>query len=133
MSYSVTLDVSVELVRFVARLLGVERQRIDTLRETRAFTPFRQAAFGLAWLRDRCDVERLGAGFGLSRATAYRYRDEVLRVNIGRKLTPWPPVVVDPDEATRRPRLSRATRSSELVIHEQMQADIAPSEDSLPY
>lgn len=32
------------------------------------------------WLRDRRDVERLGAGFGLSRTTAYRYRDEVLEV-----------------------------------------------------
>jgi hypothetical protein len=26
------------------------------------------------------EAERLGAGFGLSRATAYRYRDEVLGV-----------------------------------------------------
>lgn len=80
MSYSVTLDVSVELVRFVARLLDAERRRIGTRRGTRALTPFKQAVFGLAWLRDRCDVERLGGGFGLSRATAYRYRDEVLRV-----------------------------------------------------
>ena len=30
--------------------------------------------------RDDCDVERLGAGFGLSRATAYRHRDEAVRV-----------------------------------------------------
>lgn len=35
---------------------------------------------GLAWLRDRVDIERLGAGFGLSHTTAYRYRDEVLEV-----------------------------------------------------
>jgi hypothetical protein len=34
----------------------------------------------LAWFRDRPDVERLGAGFGLSRATAYRYRDEGIAV-----------------------------------------------------
>ncbi|MBR7835505.1 transposase [Actinospica durhamensis] len=80
MSYCVTLDVSVELVRFVARLLGAERRRVGTRRGTRVLTPFRQAVFGLARLRDRCDVERLGAGFGLSRATAYRYRDEFLWV-----------------------------------------------------
>lgn len=34
----------------------------------------------MAWLRDRCDVERLGHGFGPSRSTSYRYRDEVLAV-----------------------------------------------------
>jgi DDE superfamily endonuclease len=42
--------------------------------------PYQQARFALAWFRDDCDVERLGAGFGLSRATAYRYRDEAVRV-----------------------------------------------------
>jgi len=79
-SYCVTLDVPVELVRFLARLLGAERRRVGTRRDTRRLTPFKQAVFGLAWLRDRCDIERLGSGFGLSRATAYRYHEEVLRV-----------------------------------------------------
>jgi hypothetical protein len=79
-SYCVTLDVPVELVRFLARLLGAERRRVGTRRGTRSLTPFKQAVFGLAWLRDRCDIERLGSGFGLSRATAYRYHEEVLRV-----------------------------------------------------
>jgi hypothetical protein len=63
-SYALTLDVDRETFRYVARLL----------------TPFKQALFGLAWLRDRCDMERLGAGLGLPRTTAYRYRDEVLDV-----------------------------------------------------
>jgi hypothetical protein len=67
-------------VWYVARLLGAERRRLGTRRETRALTPYRQARFALAWFRDDCDVERLGAGFGLSRATAYRYRDEAIRV-----------------------------------------------------
>ena len=80
MSYCVTLDVPVELVRFLARLLSAERRRVGTRRDTRRLTPFKQAVFGLAWLRDRCDIERLGSGFGLSRATAYRYHEEVLRV-----------------------------------------------------
>jgi hypothetical protein len=37
--------------------------------------------FGLVWFRNRSvDIAQLGAGFGLSRATAYRYHDEVLAV-----------------------------------------------------
>jgi hypothetical protein len=79
-SYALTLDVDRETVWYVARLLSGERRRRGTRRGTRVLTPFKQALFGLAWLRDRCDVERLGAGFGLSRTTAYRYRDEVLEV-----------------------------------------------------
>jgi len=79
-SYALTLDVDRETVRYVARLLSAERRRRGTRRGTRLLTPFKQALFGLAWLRDRVDVERLGAGFGLSRTTSYRYRDEVLEV-----------------------------------------------------
>lgn len=80
MTYSCVLDVSRELVWYVARLLAGERRRLGTRRGTRLLTPFHQARFVLAWFRDDCDVERLGAGFGLSRATAYRYRDEAIRV-----------------------------------------------------
>jgi hypothetical protein len=36
--------------------------------------------FLLAWFRDGGNVERLGAAFGLSRATAHRYRDEGISV-----------------------------------------------------
>jgi hypothetical protein len=43
-------------------------------------TCFRQALFVLVWLRTKGDVEIVGAGFTLSRATAYRYRDEGVRV-----------------------------------------------------
>jgi DDE superfamily endonuclease len=79
-TYSCALDVSRALVWYVARLLGAERRRLGTRRGTRALTPYHQARFALAWFRDDCDVERLGVGFGLSRATAYRYRDEAIRV-----------------------------------------------------
>jgi hypothetical protein len=67
-------------VRYVARLLRAERRRLGTRQGTRALTTYQQARFALAWFRDDCDVERLGAGFGLSRATAYRYRDAAIRV-----------------------------------------------------
>lgn len=43
-------------------------------------TCFRQALFVLVWFRKREDVTVLGAGFGISRATAYRYRDEGVQV-----------------------------------------------------
>ncbi len=36
--------------------------------------------FCLAWFRDRGSIARLGAGFGLSQATAYRYLGEVIDV-----------------------------------------------------
>jgi hypothetical protein len=36
--------------------------------------------FALAWFRDRPDVARLGKGFGISQATAYRYLAEVIDV-----------------------------------------------------
>ena len=80
MTYCCTLDVSRALVRYVARLLSAERRRLGTRRGTRSLTPFHQARFALAYLRDRVEIERLGAGFGLSRATAYRYIAEAVRV-----------------------------------------------------
>src|SRR5215831_7956580 len=46
----------------------------------RALTCWKQAVFALAWFRDRPDIGRLGAGFGISRATAYRYKDEAIEV-----------------------------------------------------
>jgi hypothetical protein len=39
-----------------------------------------QALFVLVWFRKREDLAVLGAGFGISRATAYRYHDEVIGV-----------------------------------------------------
>lgn len=78
--YCVMLDVSPDLVLYVSGLLRAERARRGTRRGTRLLTCSKQAVFVLAWLRDCPDVERLGAGFGLSRATAYRYRDEGVAV-----------------------------------------------------
>ncbi len=41
---------------------------------------WKQAVFTLAWFRDRPDVARLGRGFGISQATAYRYLAEAISV-----------------------------------------------------
>jgi hypothetical protein len=73
LSYPGMLDVPVRLVVFVSGLLGKHRRPIGTRRGTRALSCQQQAAFVLAWLRDRPDIRRLGTGFGISQATAYRY------------------------------------------------------------
>jgi hypothetical protein len=74
------LDVPRELVTYVSRLLAAERRARGTRKKTRALTCWRQALFALVWFRKREDLTVLGAGFGISRATAYRYRDEVVAV-----------------------------------------------------
>jgi hypothetical protein len=77
LSYRVILDVPLPLVLFVSKLLADHRREIGTRDGTRALTCWKQALFALAWFRDRPDIRRLGAGFGISQATAYRYKDEV--------------------------------------------------------
>ncbi len=78
LSYRVILDVPTELALYLARLLRERRREIGTPRGTRALSCWRQAVFALAWFRDRPDVARLGKGFGISQATAYRYLAEVI-------------------------------------------------------
>jgi hypothetical protein len=74
------LDVPRALVAYVAGLLRAERRRRGTRKGRRVLTCWKQAVFALVWFRKSEDLEVLGAGFGLSRATAYRYRDEVVEV-----------------------------------------------------
>jgi hypothetical protein len=80
LSYRVTLDVPFQLVVFVSRLLADHRRELGTRDGTRALTCWKQAVFALAWFRDRPDIRRLGAGLGISQATAYRYKDEAVDV-----------------------------------------------------
>ena len=80
LSYRVTLDVPFQLVLFVSRRLAEHRREIGTRDGTRALTCWKQAVFVLAWFRDRPDIRRLGAGLGISQATAYRYEDEAVEV-----------------------------------------------------
>ncbi len=79
-SYRVMLDVPRELIRFVSGLLADRRHEIGTRKGTRRLGCYKQALFGLAWFRDKGDIPRLGAGFGLPQSTAYRYLDEVIEV-----------------------------------------------------
>lgn len=71
-----TLGVPTELLRFVTRLLILERRRRCTPAGSRALTCREQAVMVLRRFRDRTRVEQLGCDHGISRATAYRYVDE---------------------------------------------------------
>jgi hypothetical protein len=82
-AYRATLDVPRELVQFVAKLLAAERRRRGTPRGSRALTCFWQAVLGLRWFRDRTTPDALARDHKISRATAYRYRDEVIDVLAG--------------------------------------------------
>jgi hypothetical protein len=79
-SYRVMLDVPKDLIWFVSRLPAARRHEIGTRKGTRRLGCYKQALFALAWFRDKGDIARLGAGFGLSQSTAYRYLDEVTAV-----------------------------------------------------
>src|SRR3954452_23554424 len=74
------LDVPRELVQHLGRLLTAERRARGTRTGTRALTCFYQALMVLVWFRKADDLTLLGAGFGISRATAYRYRVEGIAV-----------------------------------------------------
>lgn len=79
-AYRAMLDVPRELVVTLSGLLGRERRRRGTRRNSRALTCWKQALLGLVWFRKNEEMTALAAGFGISRATAYRYRDEVMTV-----------------------------------------------------
>jgi hypothetical protein len=78
--YRATLDVPRELVWFVAKLLLAERRRRGTPRGSRALSCFWQAVLGVRWFRDSTTADALARDHGISRATAYRYLDEVIIV-----------------------------------------------------
>lgn len=79
-AYRAMLDVPRELVSMVAGLLRTDRRQRGTRRGSRALTCWYQALLVLVWYRKREEMTVLAAGFGVSRATAYRYRDEVIGV-----------------------------------------------------
>jgi hypothetical protein len=82
-AYRATLDVPRELVWFVAKLLLAERRRRGTPRGSRALSCLWQAVLGLRWFGDRTSADALACDHGISRATAYRYLDEVITVLAG--------------------------------------------------
>lgn len=79
-SYRATLDVPRELATHLSKLLRAERRTRGTRTGSRSLTCWNQAVLVLVWFRTRGDLAVVGAGFGVSRATAYRYRDETIDV-----------------------------------------------------
>jgi hypothetical protein len=79
-AYRAMLDVPRELAQYVSRLLHAERRRRGTRKNSRALTCFRQAVLGLRWFRQDVEVTALARDHGISRATGYRYLDEVIEV-----------------------------------------------------
>ena len=65
------LDVPADLIWFVPAF-AARRRSIGTRENTRKLSCYRQVLFRLARFRDKAGIRRLGAGFGLSQATAYR-------------------------------------------------------------
>ena len=79
-SYRATLDVSRELAQYLGRLLRAERRERGTRKGARALTCYEQAVLGLRWFRQNTDITALARDHGVSRATGYRYLDEVVTV-----------------------------------------------------
>jgi hypothetical protein len=79
-AYRATVDVPRELVLFVAKLLAAERRRRGTPPVRRALSCFWQAVAALRWFGDRTTCDALARDHAISRATAYRYVDEVIAV-----------------------------------------------------
>jgi hypothetical protein len=79
--YPAMLDVPHELVEHVAWLLYEHRQARNT--RWRKLGCFKQALLTLVHLRKNETFSQLGAGFGISQATAWRYVDETLDVLAG--------------------------------------------------
>lgn len=79
-AYRAMVDVPRELVRYLAQLLAAERRALGTRKGTRVLTCFYQALMVLIWFRKGEDKTLLGAGFGISRATTYRYLAEGIKV-----------------------------------------------------
>ncbi|MFF9756750.1 IS5 family transposase [Streptomyces sp. NPDC014344] len=82
--YPATLDVPHELVEHVSWLLYEHRRTRNT--RWRKLGCFDQALLTLVHLRKSETFAQLGAGFGISQATAWRYVDEALEV-----LAAWAP------------------------------------------
>ena len=79
-TYRAMLDVPRELAQHLSRPLHIERRQRGTRKNSRALTCFRQAVLGLRWFRQNVEVTALARDHGISRATGYRYVDEVIEV-----------------------------------------------------
>jgi len=87
--YPAMLDVPHELVEHVSWLIYARRRELRS--RWRRLGCFKQALLALAHLRKNETLAQLGAGFGVSEATAWRYVDETVEL-----LAAWAPGLVGP-------------------------------------
>ena len=85
-AYRAMLDVPRELAQYVGRLLHTERRQRGTRKRSRALTCFHQAVFALRWFRENHPITALAGDHGISRATGYRYLDEVITDDRGGRM-----------------------------------------------
>ncbi|MFC4856923.1 transposase family protein [Actinophytocola glycyrrhizae] len=79
-AYRAMLDVPRDLAQYGSRLLHAECRRRGTRKNSKVLTCFWQAVLGLRWFRQNAEVAALARDHGVSRATGYRYLDEVIDV-----------------------------------------------------
>jgi hypothetical protein len=79
-AYRATLDVPRELVRYLARLLTAERRALGTPHRHEGVDLPLPGPPGACLVPQGRDKTLLGAGFGVSRVTAYRYLAEGIKV-----------------------------------------------------
>ena len=84
-TYEAVLDVSERTAQFLSKLLHEERVRRGTRKGTRALGTYKQAVLVLRWFLDDTRVSALATDNGISRSTAYDYRDEAIAVLAVRK------------------------------------------------
>ncbi len=82
--YPAMLDVPYELVEHISWLIYARRRELNS--PWRKLSCFKQALLTLAHLRKNETFAQVGAGFGVSEATAWRYVDETVEV-----LAAWAP------------------------------------------
>jgi hypothetical protein len=102
--YRATLDVPYELVEHVSWLLYEHRRARNT--RWRKLGCFKQVLLTLVHLRKNETLSQLGAGFGISQATAWRYVDEALDV-----LASWAPGLHEASPVSVRATTSSSTAS----------------------
>ena len=84
-TYEAVLDVSERTAQFLSKLLHEERVRRGTRKGTQALGTYKQAVLVLRWFLDDTRVSALATDNGISRSTAYDYRDEAIAVLAVRK------------------------------------------------
>jgi len=84
-TYEAVLDVSDRSAQFLSKLLHEERIRRGTREGTRALGTYKQAVLILRWFLDDTRMTALARDNGISKSTAYDYRDEGIAVLADRK------------------------------------------------